>query len=46
VTAAVVAAATVTYALVEVPGIRLGRWLIGRLDSPGASAGPRGVTAA
>jgi peptidoglycan/LPS O-acetylase OafA/YrhL len=45
-TAAVVAAATVTYALVEVPGIRLGRWLIGRLDSPGASAGPRGVTAA
>jgi peptidoglycan/LPS O-acetylase OafA/YrhL len=46
VTAVVVAAATVTYALIEVPGIRLGRWLIGRRPAGGSSAGAAPVTAA
>jgi peptidoglycan/LPS O-acetylase OafA/YrhL len=46
VTLVVVAAATVTYALIEVPGIRLGRWLIGRRPAGGSTADAVPITAA
>jgi peptidoglycan/LPS O-acetylase OafA/YrhL len=45
VTAVVVAAATVTYALIEVPGIRLGRWLISRRPFSGPAEGEGRITA-